>query len=134
MFSTPCYLLTRCGGFTGYRLCRRPLRLESLRTGCLELHVALDGDLWAWMAMTLGSILEPLASFGSLLGRLRVACGFHWVRQGAPMSHLALSCRRERQSEGPRGFKREHVGAQSLPPRNALWTPVAPDWDQLCPL
>ena len=91
--------------FTGYRLCRRPLRLESLRIGCLELHVALDGDLWAWMAMTLGSILEPLASFGSLLGRLWVACGLHWVRQGAPMSHLALPCRRERQSEGPGGPK-----------------------------
>ena len=87
--------------FEGYRLCRRPLRLEeSLRIGCLELHVALDGDLWAWMAMTLGSILEPLASFGSLLGRLWVACGFHWVRQGAPMSHLALPCRREHQFEG----------------------------------
>ena len=54
MFSTPCYLLTRCGGFTGYRLCRRPLRLESLRTGCLELHVALYGDLWAWMGDDLG--------------------------------------------------------------------------------
>ena len=31
--------------FKGYRLCRRPLRLELLRTGCLELRVALDGDL-----------------------------------------------------------------------------------------
>ena len=71
----------------------------------MELHVALDGDLWAWMAMTLGSILEPLASFGSLLGRLWVACGLHWVRQGAPMSYLALLCRREHQFEGPGGPK-----------------------------
>ena len=31
LFSTPCYLLTRCGGLIGYRLCRRPLRLESPR-------------------------------------------------------------------------------------------------------
>ena len=38
----------------GYRLCRRPLRLESLRSGCLELHVALDGYLLAWMGDDLG--------------------------------------------------------------------------------
>ena len=114
--------------FTGYRLCRRPLRLESLRIGCLELHVALDGDLWAWMAMTLGSILEPLASFGSLLGRLWVACGLHWVRQGAPMSHLALPCRRECQSEGPGGPKGsmgEPRGPRREIPCGPLWPRIA---------
>ena len=63
------------------------------------------GTFWLGWAMTLGSILEPLASFGSLLGRLWVACGVHWVRQGAPMSYLALLCRREHQSEGPGGPK-----------------------------
>ena len=87
--------------FTGYRLCRRPLRLESPRTRCLELHVALHGYLVAWMAITLGSILEPLGSFGSLLGRLWVACGLYWVRQGAQMSYLAFLCRRQHQFEGP---------------------------------
>ena len=105
--------------FTGYRLCRRPLRLESLRIGCLELHVALDGDLWAWMAMTLGSILESLASFGSLLGRLWVACGLHWVRQGAPMSYLALLCRREHQFEGPGGPKGSMWGLEVCHPEKA---------------
>ena len=63
------------------------------------------GTFWLGWAMTLGSILEPLASFGSLLGRLWVACGLHWVRQGAPMSYLALLCRREHQFEGPGGPK-----------------------------
>ena len=91
--------------FTGYRLCRRPLRLESPRIRCLELHVALDGYLFAWMAMSLGSILEPLDSFGALLGGLWVACELHWVRQGAPMTYLALLCRREHQFEGPGGQK-----------------------------
>ena len=63
------------------------------------------GTSWLGWAMTLGSIVETLGSFGSLLGRLWVACGFQWVRQGAPMSHLALPCRRERQFEGPGGPK-----------------------------
>ena len=63
------------------------------------------GTFWLGWAMTLGSILEPLASFGSLLGRLWVACEVHWVRQGAPMSYLALLCRREHQFEGPGGQK-----------------------------
>ena len=57
------------------------------------------------MAITLGSILEALGSFGSLLGRLWVACGFPWVRQGAPVSYLAFLCRREHQFEGPGGQK-----------------------------
>ena len=110
--------------FTGYRLCRRPLRLEPSRIRCLELHVALDGDLWAWMAMTLGSILEPLASFGSLLGRLWVACGLQWVRQGAPMSYLALLCRREHQSEAPGGPKGSMWGlkvCRAEKPCGPLW-------------
>ena len=63
------------------------------------------GTSWLGWAMTLGSILETLGSFGSLLGRLWVACGLQWVRQGAPMSYLALLCRREHQSEGPGGPK-----------------------------
>ena len=57
------------------------LRLESPRTRCLELHAALAGYVLARMAITLGAILEPLGSFGSLRGRLWVACGLHWVRQ-----------------------------------------------------
>ena len=81
----------------------------------MEQHVALDGYLLAWMAMTLGSILEPLASFGSLLGRLWVACGLHWVRQGAPMSYLALLCRREHQFEGPGGQKGSMWGLEVGP-------------------
>ena len=71
----------------------------------MELHVALDGYLLARMGDHLVFILEPLASFGSLFGRLWVACGVHWVRQGAPMSYLALLCRREHQFEGPGGQK-----------------------------
>ena len=43
-----------CILFTGYRLCRRPLRLESPRSWCLELHVALDGYLVTWMGNDLG--------------------------------------------------------------------------------
>ena len=70
------------------------------------------GTFLAWMAMTLGSILEPLGSFGSLLGRLWVACGLHWVRQGAQMSYLSLLCRREHQFEGPGGV----VGARGRAP------------------
>ena len=58
--------------FKGYRLCRRPLRLESPRIRCLELHVALHGYLVAWMAITMGSILEPLGSLGHCLE------GFGW--------------------------------------------------------
>ncbi len=90
----------------------------------MELHVALDGYLLAWMAMTLGSILEPLASFGSLLGRLWVACGLQWVRQGAPMSYLALLCRREHQSEGPGEPKGSMWGLEVYHGKNALWTPA----------
>ena len=30
----------------------------------MKLHVALHGYLVAWMAITMGSILEPLGSFG----------------------------------------------------------------------
>ena len=71
----------------------------------MELHVALDGYLLAWMGDDLGLHFGALGLIGSLLGRLWVACGLQWVRQGAPMSHLALPCRRERQSEGPGGSK-----------------------------
>ena len=90
----------------------------------MELHVALDGDLLAWMAITLGSILEPLGSFGLLLGRLWVACGLHWVRQGAQMSYLALLCRREHQFEGPGG------GSGS----GGLWHRIPSDLVELWPL
>ena len=91
--------------FTGYRLCRRPLRLESPRIRFLELHVALNGYLLAWMGITLGSILEPLGLFGLLLGRLWVACGLHWVRHGAEMSYLSLLCMPQAGASiaGPRG-------------------------------
>ena len=54
-------------------------------------------NLLAWMAITLGSILEPLGLFWSLLGRLWVACGLYWVRQGAQMSLMTLLCGREHQ-------------------------------------
>ena len=73
--------LEPAAGFKGYRFCRRPLRLESPRIRCLDFHVALNGYLLAWMGISLGSILEPLGSFGLLLGRLWVACGLHWVRR-----------------------------------------------------
>ena len=88
----------------------------------MELHVALDGHLWAWMAITLGSILELLGTFGSLLGRLWVECGLYWVRQGAQMSYLALLCRREHQFEGPGGQK----GACGARGFDLLKSPVDP--------
>ena len=88
------------------------------------------GTSWLGWAMTWGSILETLGSFGSLLGRLWVACGLQWVRQGAPMSYLAFLCRREHQFEGPGGG----VGAQGLPSRNHLWFPVTPCGAELWPL
>ena len=75
------------------------------------------GTSWLGWAMTLGSILETLGSFGSLLGRLWVACGLQWVRQGAPMSNLALPCRRERQFEGQGGREDRSSSAS----RKALW-------------
>ena len=56
----------------------------------------LDGDYHGLHFGALGLI-------GSLLGGLWVACELHWVRQGVPMSYLALLCGRERQIEGPRG-------------------------------
>ena len=88
----------------------------------MELHVAIHGYLVAWMAITLGSILEVLGSFGSLLGRLWVACGLYWVRQGAQMSYLALLCRREHQFEGPGGQK----GACGVRRFAGLKSPVDP--------
>ena len=61
----------------------------------MELHVALDGYLLAWMGDDLG------LHFGAL-GLIWVtawkALGGKWaplVRQGAPMSYLALLCGRE---------------------------------------
>ena len=89
----------------------------------MELHVALDGYLLAWLAITLDSILEPLGSLGSLLGRLWVPFGLHWARQGAQMSYLALLCRWEHQFEGPGGGGGLKVGQ-----------PVAPDLSELWPL
>jgi hypothetical protein len=83
------------------------------------------GDLLAWMAITLGSILEFLGSFVSLLGRLWVACGLHWVRQGAQMSYLALRCRREHQFEGP-GGREDRSGSAS---RKGLWPGIATSCD-----
>ena len=88
------------------------------------------GTFWLGWEMTLGSILEPLASFGSLLGRLWVACGVHWVRQGAPMSYLALLCRREHQFEGPGGQKGACGGSRFA----GLKRPVDPCGAELCPL
>ena len=120
--------MTRCGWFTGYPLCRRPVRLESPRIRFLELHVALNGYLLAWMGITLGSILETLGSFGSLLGTLWVACGLQWVRQCAPMSYLALLCRREQQSEGPGEPKGSMWGLGVCRPEKAcgpLWAGIA---------
>ena len=93
----------------------------------LELHFALNGYLLGWMGITLGSILEPLGSFGLLLGRLWVACGLHWVRQGAQMSYLSLLCGREHQFEGPGGG----VGARA---RAACGPGLNRVWDELWPL
>ena len=87
------------------------------------------GTFWLGWAMTLGSILEPLGSFGSLLGRLWVACGLHWVRQGAPMSYLAFLCGREHQFEGPGGPKGSMWGLGVCRPEKAcgvLWPGIAP--------
>ena len=82
----------------------------------MELHVALDGYLLAWMGDDLG------LHFGAL-GLIWVtawkALGGMWIplgQTGAPMSYLALLCRREHQFEGPGG----EVGAQGLPSRNPL--------------
>ena len=82
------------------------------------------GTPWLGWAMTLGSILETLGSFGSLLGRLWVACGLQWVRQGAPMSYSALLCRREHQSEVPGGPKGSMWGlkvCRAEKPCGPLW-------------
>ena len=87
------------------------------------------GISWLGWAMTWGSILETLGSFGSLLGRLWVACGLQWVRQGAPMSYLALLCRREHQSEGPGGPKGSMWGlkvCRAEMPCGPLWPGIEP--------
>ena len=79
--------LEPAAGFIGYRLCRRPLKLELSRISWLETH---NGYLLARMGITVGSILEALGSLGSLLGRLWC----HWgstggarvlVQAGAPI-------------------------------------------------
>ena len=84
------------------------------------------GTFWLGWAMTLDSILEPLASFGSLLGRLWVACGFHRVRQGAQMSYFAFLCGREHQFEGPGGGVGARGRAPCGPGLNRVWDEVWP--------
>ena len=80
----------------------------------------LDGDHHGLHFGALGLI-------GSLLGRLWVACGLHWVRQGAQMSYLSLLCRRERQLEGSGGPKGSMWGLEVCRPEmpcGPLWTPA----------
>ena len=57
--STPCYLLTRCGGFIGYRLCRRPLKKSA------------GDDFWRpWLSWD--APCKPFETFG-----------MHWGQQGS---------------------------------------------------
>ena len=80
----------------------------------------------------LGSIFELVGLSGSLLGRLWVACGFYWVRQGVQMSYLAFLCRQEHQFEGPGGPRGSMWGLEVCHPEmpcGVLWTPAGATCD-----
>ena len=66
----------------------------------LGLHVALDGYLLAWMAI---SFALRFGAFGLIWVTAWKALGGMWAPLGPQMSYLALLCRREHQFEGPGG-------------------------------
>ena len=96
----------------------------------MELHVALDGYLLAWMGDDLGLHFGALGLIWFTAWKALVACGLPWVGQGPQMSYLALLCRREHQFEGPGGPKGSMGGLgllQTESPCGPLWHgPVTP--------
>ena len=87
------------------------------------LHFGLDGD-------HLGLHFGALGLIWVTAWKLWVVCGLHWGRQGAPMSYLALLCRRQQQFEGPGGPKGSMGGLKVRIEKS----PVDPCGSELWPL